>query len=204
MKLVLLALALIGYCFNINSGCCGKDNGNSKGCCKCCGGGGENPGQGNGNKFDADINVGPDGVTIKPVGGSEIKLVDGNKVDLNENKLVTNRLHKYTTAYKFNYSKMIKNANVTVDNEIKKKPYLIAIVSLKGDESSKYIVIVSKEGGNMSCLFYRRNITWVLLLSSNGITDMTFMFSQCADLSVCNINIDTSKVIRMDRIFYEC
>ena len=39
MKLVIFVLTLIGYCFDINSGCCGKgNNGNSKVCCKCCGG----------------------------------------------------------------------------------------------------------------------------------------------------------------------
>ena len=47
MKFVLLALAVIGYCFDINSGCCGKENnGNSKGCCNCCRGGDDGNGGG--------------------------------------------------------------------------------------------------------------------------------------------------------------
>ncbi len=42
MKLYLLIIVLIGYCFNINSagGCCENNGGGC--CCKCCGGGGDN------------------------------------------------------------------------------------------------------------------------------------------------------------------
>ena len=203
MKVFLLILALIGYFFDINSGCCGKkNNGNSKGCCKCCRTGDDSD-PGNGNKFDADINVGPDGVTIKPVGGSEIKLSTAYKVDLNNTKLVIDDYREHTTAYKLDSNEMIKSAKVTIsDNGLKNTPYLIAIVSLKGEESVKYIVIVSKEDGKMNRLFANTNLTSVSILSSNGITSMEAIFNGCKDLTVCNINMDTSKVTNMKCMFF--
>ena len=204
MKLVLLALAILGYCFDINSGCCGKkNNGNSKGCCKSCRAG-DDLGPGNGNKFDAEIIVRPDSVTIK-CGGTEKKLNDDDKIKLNETKLVDGAYTGYTRAYKIDNDEKLMNAKVTVsDGGLKNTPYLIAIVSFKGDESSKYIVIVSKEDGSMESLFSKTNLTGVSLLSSNGITVMKDMFRECKDLTVCDINMNTSRVTNMSGIFYSC
>ncbi len=203
MRLCLLIIVLIGFCFDINSGCCGKgNNDNSKGCCKCCGAG-DDLGPGNGNKFDAEIKVGPDSVTIKPVGGKNIVL-DGNHT-VNKKGVVA-KPYTYKgecKIYKFDYSKLIMNAKVTVDNEIKEKPYLIAIVSLKEKDSTKYLIIAYNENGNMSALF-ADGVVDVLILSSAGITNMADMFSLCKYLTTCNINIDTSKVTDMSNMFYGC
>ena len=204
MRFVLLILALIGCYLDINSdsrrGCCG---------CKCRGEvssvRGGNPSHGSEEKFDAEIIVRPDGVTIKNVDNTLIELKKEKQVSAGDKKIVNAKYYDSTKAYKFDYSKMITNAKVTVSGGVlKKAPYLIAIVSLKDEDSTKYIVIVSKEDGNMESLFSKLNLTSVSILSSNGIISMGNIFNGCKELCMCNINMDTSKVTNMSGIFYKC
>ncbi len=243
MRLRLLIIVLIGYCFDISSA----------GCCSCCNSCKRNNngygGGGVGSKGKESKKSKPNKKKKNHIGKSDLKGVpsfknvgnlnppnrgdgdeskgDNNVVDV---KIFTNRVeiivgkdvkkveeitsedvceelvfltHVLSSrVYKFESNDMIMNAKVTVDNEIKEKQYLIAIVSLKGDESTKYIVIVY--GSGMDNLFRQCELKGVSLLSSNGITSMGSMFMGCKDITVCNINIDTSNVTDMSYMFYDC
>lgn len=62
-----------------------------------------------------------------------------------------------------------------------------------------------------SCAYWFNNLpylTWlknIKNLNTCNVTDMSFMFSSCCNLTALNVsNFDTSKVTNMDSMFYDC
>ena len=210
MRLCLLALALIGYCFNINSGCCKKRNktinsdklGNLGSKKNVPGGGGHNP---------SKIKVSNDGVSIT-FSDKIIQLGDNELLANNEcNGLVS----EYLVAQdKIGKGKCVKIYNIPVteislpkgfiieiDNAIKSSPYLIAIGLYK---NGKYYFIVCN-GEDCVSLFSRdASLVKLYILSSTGIDNMENMFPACTFTDVSFFNFDTSKVTNMQSMFSGC
>ena len=223
MKLVLLVLVLIGYCFDINSCCCKKRNkgngggglGNLGSRKSASGGGGHKPPKGKGGVTKSNIqkiNVSNDGVSITfsdrsiQLGESDLLGNDACKGLVAESFIENGKVgkNKAINIYKIHVDENTFSNDITIeiDETIKSSPYLFSIC-MTDDDNFYFIDCIAEE---FSGLFSEASsLKKLYILESAGMTSMKDMFASCTQLEFLDLGkFDTSKVTDMSGMFFKC
>ena len=184
----IFVLSICVNIYNINCGCC----------CNSCKG---NKSNGNG----GDIKK----IIIK-VTNSSITIDGNNLKKLEENNISTNLIHNNyshdTNIYNVDGVDFNNNYAIVIEDNIKNKPYIIAIVEVLNDNEKLEHYIVSCLD-NVGPNFFENccEIKKVAILESKNVEDMSNMFNECSSLEKLDLNnFNTSKVTNMENMFSNC
>ena len=183
----------------------------------------------------------------------EGKVVDDNTLYIKSNSIILNGVpltkvinegekflivdENYTNKiiiYEWDKEVFDSKYKIEIEEDIKKNPYIIAIVEVKIDNGKlkKYIIsclnfvhddknglfghssivnikiLESKKVINMSAMFdYCTSLTNIDFgnIDTSEVTNMRYMFKECSKLTNINLsNLDTSKVTDMSNMFFAC
>ncbi len=228
MKLIIFVLTLIGYCFNINSGCCCKKKNTSKGSgglnpnpkkkSKGPGGLDPNPKKSKGSDINKTTNkcVGPNNIEDEnekiheiKIFNDKVEIVSDKSINLEKTsedekkKFVNENFVDLTKSYKIRGMYVCDETNVIVDDEVRATPYFVAIITLVDDD--RYVVFVNGNDGNFSGLFSGIALSNITILSSEKVHTMSKMFKDCNKLQMIYIiSLKTDEVKDMSEMFCNC
>ena len=112
----------------------------------------------------------------------------------------------FTNIYNVDGIDFNNNYETVIEDNIKNKPYIIAIVEVEKKDKELERYIISFLNAKTDGLFYEcKTIKRILILESKNVTDMGGMFCQCSSLEELYFcNIDTSNVRIMFSMFNGC
>ena len=185
---LIFVLSICTYMYKLNCGCCGD------------------------NRYTHKLEVNKPIIKVTPY----YIILDGLyltklKNEVEQKCIVNEEYIDNTSIYECNDVNFETNYKIEIEEEIKNKPYIIAIVEVQNkeyEEVKRYIV---------SCLNYKRetgvdglfdqcnSIVNIKILESENVTDMFGMFYGCSSLTNLDISkFNTENVVNMYAMFYRC
>ena len=143
-----------------------------------------------------------------------VRLKSDGSITLNNKKIIDfvinedcsdfNKFKENTKIYSIKENEFYKDYTLKVDNDIVNNPYIVALFMSSNGKKNCYYIVSLSGNSDLSDLFLKnKNISKIIILGTNKITNMSGMFSGCEKLKELKfITVDTSNVTDMSFMFY--